>query len=165
MATPREDGKNDIVGVVGAGVMGGGIVQLFACAGYRTKLFDSREGAAATSIAKTAALLQRRLDLGKIDRAELDALIGNASVADRLDDLADATIVIEAMIEDLDNKRGIFQRLEEIVAADCIITTNTSSILVTSITAGMTAPDRALGAHFFNPVPLMRITEVISTAS
>jgi 3-hydroxybutyryl-CoA dehydrogenase len=164
MATPREDGKNDIVGVVGAGVMGGGIVQLFACAGYRTKLFDSREGAAAASIAKTTALLQRRLDQGKIDRAELDALTGNASVADTLDDLADATIVIEAVIEDLDVKRGIFQRLEDIVSADCIIATNTSSILVTSITAGMTAPDRALGAHFFNPVPLMRIAEVISTA-
>lgn len=164
MTANEQSNPSEIIGVVGAGAMGGGIAQLFSVAGYQTHLYDASAGAAEDSIRRTEHLLRRRFEQGKSDSQALDAFRKNASVVQSLGDLQEATIVFEAIIEDLEAKRNLFHQLEEVVSRTCVIATNTSSLLLTSISAQMKHMERALGAHFFNPVPLIPIAEVITTA-
>ncbi|HEU4376823.1 MAG TPA: 3-hydroxyacyl-CoA dehydrogenase NAD-binding domain-containing protein, partial [Telluria sp.] len=150
------------VAVIGSGAMGSGIAQVAAAAGHPVILFDTREGAAAKAIADIGKVFARLVEKGRMSAADADAANGRMRVAAAIADVRDAAIVIEAIVEDLGVKRALFAELETIVGDDCILATNTSSISVTAIAAELRRPQRLVGMHFFNPVPLMALVEVIS---
>ncbi len=155
-------GRADLVlGVVGTGVMGRGIAQIAAQAGIRVLLYDSRAGAAGEARASVEAMLGQLAGKGKISADEAIAATGRILLLERLEELSSCHIVVEAIIEKLEAKHQLFQSLEAIVSAECLLATNTSSLSVTEIAAGCKLPGRVAGLHFFNPVPLMKIVEVI----
>ncbi|MCF8176282.1 MAG: 3-hydroxyacyl-CoA dehydrogenase, partial [Burkholderiaceae bacterium] len=145
----------------GTGAMGRGIAQIAAQAAIRVLMFDALHGAATNARETVVATLTKLADKGKISAEALGAASAKLEVVRQLDELASAQIIIEAIVENLDVKKTLFQQLEDIIAADCILATNTSSLSVTSIAAGCKRPERVCGFHFFNPVPLMKIVEVI----
>ena len=148
--------------VVGAGIMGAGIAQVAAQAGHAVWLFDLREGAAAGAKTKMASALQGVVAKGKMDADEATRLLAGITPLAALDDGRDAGLVVEAIVENLAAKRALFQQLEAIVSTTCVLATNTSSISVTAIANGLQHPGRLVGMHFFNPVPLMKLVEVVS---
>ncbi|MCK9382319.1 MAG: 3-hydroxyacyl-CoA dehydrogenase [Sulfuritalea sp.] len=149
------------IGIVGTGAMGRGIAQIAAQAGIRVLLFDALHGAALSARETVVATLGKLAEKGKISAEALAAASARLEVVPRLEELASAQIIVEAIVENLDVKRQLFQQLEDIITADCILATNTSSLSVTSIAAACKRPERVAGFHFFNPVPLMKIVEVI----
>ncbi|WP_322997113.1 3-hydroxyacyl-CoA dehydrogenase [Castellaniella sp.] len=150
------------VAVIGAGTMGAGIAQVAAMAGHPVYLYDTRAGAAAEAIAGMTKTLQALAAKQKIDAAQASRAVAALHAADSLGDLADCGLVIEAIIEQLDAKTGLFGALESIVAPDCLLATNTSSIPVTAIGAALKHPGRLGGMHFFNPAPRLPLVEIIS---
>lgn len=150
------------LGVVGAGTMGRGIVQLFAQAGHRVLCFDSFEGAAARAVEFATGMIGRGVEKGRITAAEFDIIRGRIEAVGQLQDLAACDVVVEAVIEDLEAKRALFRQLEAVVAPHAILVSNTSSLVVAEIAAACAHPGRVAGLHFFNPVPLMRVVEVIA---
>lgn len=151
-----------LVAVVGAGAMGAGIAQLAAAAGHRVMLLDARPGAAASAIAGLVIIFDKLAAKGKISTSAADAARQRLTPAGKLDDLADAGLVIEAIVEDLAAKQKLFASLESLVDADCLFASNTSSISITAIGAALQNPGRLAGLHFFNPAPLMALVEVVS---
>lgn len=147
--------------VVGAGVMGTGIAQIAAQAGVEVLLFDNRDGAAHAALDTLKQTLDKLVSKGKIAQIDAQATLGRMRVADQLSQLKDVELVVEAIIERLDAKQALLAQLEAVVAADCILATNTSSLSVTSIARECRHPERVAGFHFFNPVPLMKVVEVI----
>ena len=156
----REQNVNTI-GVIGTGVMGRGIIQWAAESGATVLCYDSRAGAAGEAVAFVAGLLARSVDRGRMSAADRDAMLGRMQVASSLGELAAADMVIEAIVETLEAKRALFAELEQIVRDDAILCTNTSSLSVTSCARDCRVPGRVAGLHFFNPVPLMKVAEVI----
>ena len=156
------DLKGAPVLVIGAGIMGAGIAQVAAQAGHAVMLFDMREGAAADAKAKLASSLQALVAKGKLTAESVEQALSRIEAITSLDSAAQAGLVVEAIVEKLDAKRGLFKQLEAIVSADCVLATNTSSISVTAIANGLQHPGRLVGMHFFNPVPLMKLVEVVS---
>ncbi|MET0857734.1 MAG: 3-hydroxyacyl-CoA dehydrogenase PaaH [Telluria sp.] len=154
--------KGSVVAVVGSGAMGSGIAQVAASTGHRVLLFDTRIDAAAKAIAAIGKVYDRLREKGRMTAADAAAAKDRLQVAASLADMRDAAIVVEAIVENLQAKRTLFADLETIVADDCILATNTSSISVTAIAAELRRPQRVVGMHFFNPVPLMALVEVIS---
>ncbi|MGE0311586.1 MAG: 3-hydroxyacyl-CoA dehydrogenase [Lautropia sp.] len=150
--------------VVGAGVMGQGIAQLFAQHGMRVRLHDAAPGAAAKAIARIGDVWRSLEQKGRLDPETRSASVARLVAVDSLEALHDADLVVEAIVERLDVKRELFQRLEAIVGPDAILASNTSSLSITAIAAGALRPERIAGLHFFNPVPLMRVVEVIGGA-
>ncbi|RZT08465.1 3-hydroxybutyryl-CoA dehydrogenase [Duganella sp. CF402] len=150
------------VAVIGSGAMGAGIAQVAAVAGYTVRLFDTRPEAVDKAISGIASALDKLVAKERISAADCAAAVTRLHAAPALDDVADAGMVVEAIVENLEAKRGLFAQLEAIVADDCILATNTSSISVTAIAAGLRLPGRVVGMHFFNPVPLMALCEVVS---
>lgn len=149
------------VGVAGAGAMGRGIAQIAAQAGLRVKLFDTNPAAlnsARDTLTQTWTMLANK---GKMTPEQAHEALGKLYLIDELEDLSDCDLVIEAIIERLDIKQTFFKQLESVVSADCILVSNTSSLSITSIAAGCAHPARVAGYHFFNPVPLMKVVEVI----
>ncbi len=153
---------NTPVLVVGAGIMGAGIAQVAAQAGHAVWLFDLREGAAAEAKTKMASALQGVVAKGKMDSDEAARILAVITPLAALEDGRDAGLVVEAIVENLAAKRALFQQLEAIVSTTCVLATNTSSISVTAIANGLQHPGRLVGMHFFNPVPLMKLVEVVS---
>ena len=149
------------LGIVGTGAMGRGIAQIAAQAGIRVLMYDALHGAAANARETVVATLGKLADKGKISAAALATATAKLDVVPRLEDLGSAQVIIEAIVENLDVKQQLFRQLEDIIAAECILATNTSSLSVTSIAAACKRPERVGGFHFFNPVPLMKIVEVI----
>jgi 3-hydroxybutyryl-CoA dehydrogenase len=150
-----------IAAVIGAGTMGRGIAQVCAQAGLTTLLFDARAGAAAEAIASIGNALEGLVEKGRVSaEARRDTLSHLRAVAS-LDEVKVAGIVIEAIVEELAAKRDLLRSLENRIAPDAVIATNTSSLSVTEIATGSTYPGRVGGLHFFNPPPLMRLVEVI----
>jgi 3-hydroxybutyryl-CoA dehydrogenase len=149
------------VGVVGAGTMGRGIVQLFAVAGCEVLCYDALENAAQSGVQQVLALLARSVEKGKMSQVDLDSAAGRIRVAEALVEFAACDVVIEAVVEDLAAKIELFRSLEALVADPAILATNTSSLSVSAIAAGCRRPERVAGLHFFNPVPLMKIVEII----
>jgi len=147
--------------IVGTGIMGMGIAQIAAQAGIQVLLYDAKSGAAEQGRASLQATLQKLAAKGKFTADELQATVDNLIVIQELSQIATAEIVVEAIIENLDIKKQLFAKLEEVVAADTILATNTSSLSVTAIAADCDHPERVVGFHFFNPVPLMKIVEII----
>ena len=148
--------------VVGAGIMGAGIAQVAAQAGHPVRLFDARDGAAAAACGKLAATLDGLAAKGRLEAGEARAIAARIAVAARLDDAAGVGLVVEAIVENADAKRGLFRDLERIVGAGCILASNTSSISITALANGLEHPGRLVGMHFFNPVPLMKLVEVVA---
>ncbi|MBV7537286.1 3-hydroxyacyl-CoA dehydrogenase PaaC [Duganella sp. sic0402] len=151
-----------MVAVIGSGAMGAGIAQVAAVAGYTVRLYDTRADAVAKAISDIAAALNKLVAKARMDAVDCAAAIARLQAAVIPADVAGAGLVVEAIVEDLDAKRSLFAQLEAIVSDDCILATNTSSISVTAIAAGLRLPDRLVGMHFFNPVPLMALCEVVS---
>ena len=150
-----------VIGIVGAGAMGRGIAQIAAQAGLQVKLFDLNAQAvesARTALDQTWEKLRAK---GKLSAEQVAAAQACLVSCPAIEDLADADLVVEAIIERLDIKRDLFKQLEGIVSADCILASNTSSLPITAIAAACQNPARVAGYHFFNPVPLMRVVEVI----
>jgi 3-hydroxybutyryl-CoA dehydrogenase len=159
---PLDVSRSDLsLAMIGTGVMGRGIAQIAAQAGIRVLLHDSRPGAAREAKDAVSAQLQRLQEKGRIGREELGRAQANLVVAESLAALAGCPIVIEAVVEDLKAKRDLLGALEAIVAEDCLIASNTSSLSITAIAAACKAPGRVAGFHFFNPVPLMKVVEVV----
>ena len=158
--TQRKD--LDPVLVVGAGIMGGGITQVAAQAGHRVLLYDLEPGAAVDGRDRLKATFDKLVAKGKLTTNDAAEALERITPIDNLGDAADARLVIEAIVEQLDAKRELLQQLQGIVNQDCIFATNTSSLSVTAIAGGLDNPERCVGMHFFNPVPLMRLVEVVS---
>ena len=148
--------------VVGAGVMGVGIAQVAAQAGHTVMLYDAREGAAAEAKTRLTTSLEALVTKGKLTAQGVMQTLSRIETIVSLEAAAAARLVVEAIVEKLDVKRGLFKQLESIVAADCVLASNTSSISVTAIANGLQYPGRLVGMHFFNPVPLMKLVEVVS---
>ena len=149
------------VAVIGTGTMGRGIAQVCAQAGMTALLFDSRNGAAREAVAAIDKALDGLVAKGRMTAEVKQGVMGCLRAIDSLDEVASAGIVIEAIVEDLAAKRELFRALEQRIAPDAVIATNTSSLSVTEIAAGCGNPARVGGLHFFNPPPLMRLVEVI----
>jgi 3-hydroxybutyryl-CoA dehydrogenase len=154
--------KGSVVAVIGSGAMGAGIAQVAAACGHQVRLFDTRPEAVEKAIADIGKVYGKLVEKGRMGAAEADLARERLLPASSLGDVADAALVIEAIVENLDVKRKLFLELEDIVGDDCILATNTSSISVTAIAAPLRRPGRLVGMHFFNPVPLMALVEVIS---
>lgn len=149
------------VGVIGTGAMGRGIVQVSAAGGMHVLMMDTRPGAADEARDFVAKMLGRAAEKGSMSKADADAATARIRVAQSLADFKDCHMVVEAIVENLDAKRALFADLENVVKPDCILATNTSSMSVTTIAAKLKTPQRFAGLHFFNPVPLMKLVEVI----
>ena len=150
-----------VAGVVGAGTMGRGIAQVLAQCGARTLVYDAQPGAAKKARESISLALAKLAERGRLDAAAAQAAVARIEVAESLDAFAPCQVVVEAIVEDLDVKRGLFTQLESIVGPDCILASNTSSLSVTAMGAACKRPQRVAGYHFFNPVPLMKIVEVV----
>jgi 3-hydroxybutyryl-CoA dehydrogenase len=151
-----------VAGVAGSGTMGRGIVQVLAQCGVRTLVFDAQPGAAQRARQALAGTFGKLVERGKLEREAADTALGRVEVLERLEALSPCHIVIEAIVEDLGAKRELFSRLEGIVGPDCILASNTSSLSVTAMAAACKRPQRVAGYHFFNPVPVMKIVEVVA---
>ena len=149
------------LGVVGAGAMGRGIAQIAAAGGFRVKMTDAREETGREAGAFIARMLRRRAEKGQCSAEEAEAAIGRIEIVHGIAELAAAGVVVEAVIEDLETKQALFAELERCVSDDCILASNTSSLMITDIAARCARPGRVAGAHFFNPVPLMKLVEVV----
>jgi len=149
------------VGVIGAGAMGSGIAQIAAQAGHEVHLVDAFEGAASAARDRLASTLARLATKGRITLAQADAATANLHVADSAAALPECGLVIEAIREDLLDKRALFAALAGSQPAGTLFASNTSSLDITAIAQGLPHPERVLGLHFFNPPPLMRLVEVI----
>lgn len=147
--------------IIGTGVMGMGIAQIAAQAGNEVLLFDAKKGAAKQGRQSLQTTLEKLTAKGKFTDAELQSALNNLMVIEDLSQIAKVEIVIEAIVENLEIKHQLFKQLEQVVAADTILATNTSSLSVTAIASVCEHPERVAGFHFFNPVPLMKIVEVI----
>ena len=151
-----------LVGLVGAGAMGRGIAQIAAQGGCQVLLFDAQSGAADTARAAVQEQWQRLLSKGRISEEQLKAWSARLHPVADMAALKDCTLVVEAIVERLDVKQAVFAQLEAVVAPDAVLVSNTSSLSVTQIAAGLQRPARFAGLHFFNPVPLMKVVEVIA---
>ncbi len=151
-----------IVGIVGTGAMGRGIAQIAAQAGSTVLLLDAQAGAAERARQAIVDQWNKLVDKGRIDPAQASAWQGALQPVAEMADLKDCELVVEAIVERLDAKQSLFQALEAIVAPTALLATNTSSLSVTAIGAGLQRPERLAGYHFFNPVPLMKVVEVIA---
>lgn len=149
------------VGIVGAGAMGRGIAQVLAACGCQVHLHDTNAAAIDAAIASIGDVLGKQVAKGKLDAAARDATLSRLLPAHALARFASCALVVEAIVENLDVKRALFHQLENVVPADAVIASNTSSLSITAIASQCARPGRIAGWHFFNPVPLMKVAEVI----
>ncbi len=149
------------VGIIGSGTMGSGIAQVAATAGCLVKLYDTNTEALDKSKAALEKIMARLVEKGRIDEPEKARIQDNITYVDSLKDLSDSELTIEAIVENLDIKKKVFQELESYVSKKTIIASNTSSLSIASIASALKKPKRCIGIHFFNPAPLMKLVEVI----
>lgn len=153
----------EIIGIAGAGAMGRGIAQIAAAAGFQVLLFDAKEGAAQEACTALAATFAKLAKKGKLKPEEAQAASNNlAAVPPTSSELKVCSLIVEAIIERLDAKQALFADLEKIVSDDCILASNTSSLSITAIASACKNPQRVAGLHFFNPVPLMKVAELVA---
>ena len=149
------------IGIIGSGTMGSGIAQVAATAGCSVKIYDTSTDALIKSEKSLEKILRRLVEKGRIDQVEKSRIEANIHYVSSLSDLSDSDLTIEAIVENLEIKKKVFQELERYVSNDCIIASNTSSLSIASIAASLENPIRCVGIHFFNPAPLMKLVEVI----
>ncbi|MFF3484945.1 3-hydroxyacyl-CoA dehydrogenase [Streptomyces sp. NPDC002701] len=150
------------VAVVGTGTMGQGIAQVALVAGHPVRLYDTAPGRARAAAEAIGARLDRLVEKDRLTGAERDAARARLRPAESLAELADSGLVLEAVLERLDVKQQLVRELEDVVADDCLLATNTSSLSVTAIGGALRNPGRFVGLHFFNPAPLLPLVEVVS---
>ena len=151
------------VGVVGCGLMGSGIAEVCAQAGYATIVREMNDSLLEKGMAHIDKSLARRVDKGKLTADAAGEIKANLRGTTRLADMKDCDLVIEAVTENVELKREVFAELDEITGPDAILATNTSSVCVIEVAAATKRPDRVIGLHFFNPVPAMKLVEVVRT--
>jgi len=149
------------VGVIGAGTMGNGIAQVFAQTGFTVRVIDSVPAALDRAKGTIEKSLAKFVEKGKLQAADRDAALGRLSFGGAIETLADADYVVEAIAEDVGAKRALFARLDALTRPDVILGSNTSSISITTLGAATKRPDKVLGMHFMNPVPLMTLVELV----
>jgi 3-hydroxybutyryl-CoA dehydrogenase len=149
------------VGVLGCGLMGSGIAQVCAAAGYKTIVREVDQGFLDKGLARIRTFLNDGVAKGKVTAENRDLTLANMSGTTSVDALSDCDLVIEAIVENLDEKRQTYAALEPLVGTQTIFASNTSSLCITELAAATRRPDRFAGLHFFNPVPLMKLVEVI----
>ncbi|MET9482071.1 3-hydroxyacyl-CoA dehydrogenase family protein [Streptomyces sp. NPDC006638] len=147
--------------VIGAGLMGSGIAQVSAQAGWDVVLRDVTDAALARGIDGIRASYGKFVAKGKLEEADADAALGRITTTTDLDAVADADLVVEAVFERLDVKHEIFRALDKLVRDDAVLASNTSAIPITKIAAVTDRPERVVGTHFFSPVPMMRLCELV----
>jgi len=153
------------VGVAGAGLMGNGIAQVSAMAGYETVVLEAREPFLQRGMAAVEKRLDRAVDKGKLDSADRDGALGRLSGTLSAADLGGCDIVIEAITENLDAKKTLYADIEKSLLPDAILASNTSSLSITELAASTSRPERFVGLHFFNPVPVMALVEVVRSGA
>jgi 3-hydroxybutyryl-CoA dehydrogenase len=151
------------VGVIGGGLMGSGIAQVSAAAGFPTAVREVSEDLCAKSRQSIEKTLAKGIERGKVTEEQRDSTMANLRFVTRLEDLADSDLFIEAVVEDLDVKNSLWSELNRIAQPDAIFASNTSSLTIIAMATASGRPDRMLGLHFFNPVPLMKLVEVVRT--
>jgi 3-hydroxybutyryl-CoA dehydrogenase len=149
------------VGVIGAGTMGNGIAQVFAQSGFDVTLVDAAAPALDRARATVEKSLAKFVEKGKLSAPDRDAALGRLTTAIGVDAAAEADYIVEAIFEDAAAKRELFRRLDQLTRPDVILSSNTSSISITELGAATARPDKVLGMHFMNPVPLMTLVELI----
>ncbi len=152
---------NEIIGVIGAGTMGNGIAQTAAAAGFSVVMCDVSADFVTLGIANISKSLDRFVKKETMTEAQKSEVLGRITSTTDLDDLKDCSLIVEAATESFDIKKQIFVKLDSITGPDAILSSNTSSISITKIAAVTKRPDKVIGMHFFNPVPLMKLVEVI----
>ena len=152
---------SEVIGVVGAGTMGNGIAQVAARAGYNVIMHDVRDEFLQRGLAAIDKSLQRDVDKQRLDTAGKQSIVERISTTTELDAFRDATFVIEAVVENLGVKTDVFKSLDRITQPSAILASNTSSISITKLGAATSRPDKVIGMHFMNPVPVMKLVEVI----
>lgn len=151
------------VGVIGGGLMGSGIAQVSAAAGFPTTVREVSDDLCAKSRQSIEKTLAKGIEREKVTVAERDATLENLRFVTRLEEMADSDLFIEAVVEDLDVKNGLWSELDRIAQPEAIFASNTSSLTIIEMARATGRPDRMLGLHFFNPVPLMKLVEVVRT--
>jgi len=149
------------IGVVGAGTMGNGIAQVAACAGFDTVMVDVVPAALAKGVATIDKSLERLVAKGRLDAAARDAARARLATGGELAALAGCDLVVEAVVERFDVKRAVLAELDGVLRDDAVLATNTSSISITKLAAQTARPERVVGMHFMNPVPMMQLVEII----
>ncbi len=149
------------IGIIGAGAMGSGIAQVAATAGNIVKIYDANDVAMQRALENVRLGLRRIAEKGKISLIAAADIANKISIAERLEGLGDCDLIIEAIIEDLEIKKNIFNELEMYVSEDCILASNTSSLSITAIAGACQSPERVIGIHFFNPATIMPLVEII----
>ena len=152
------------LGVVGSGSMGSGIGQCGAQNGYDVVLYDVAQAQLDKAKAHIKGSLQKRLEKGKLTQEGMDQTLAAIRYTTNMEDLADRDVIVEAVVEKVEIKQSIFAQLEGLVGEACLLGTNTSSLSLTEIASGMRDPSRLVGIHFFNPVPSMKLVEIVRTA-
>ncbi|WAL84013.1 3-hydroxyacyl-CoA dehydrogenase [Pandoraea sp. XJJ-1] len=153
--------ENSTIGIVGAGAMGQGIAQIAAVAGYAVRLMDIDAAARTRAVENISAILNKLSSKGKLEAADVTTALGRIQTVGAVSELSECNLVVEAIVERLDVKRSLFAQLEDVVREDAVLVSNTSSLSITAIAAGCRRPDRVAGFHFFNPVPLMKVVEIV----
>ena len=153
--------RDTVVGVIGAGAMGSGIAQVAATYGHRVILLDQESQALDRATAAIEKNLARSVEKKRLTSVQADEIKARIVQSESFSDLSDAGLVIEAIVENLDIKRDLFESLDKIVKPDAILATNTSSLSVTAIARGSTRPERVLGVHFFNPPTVLPLVEIV----
>ncbi|MCB0318098.1 MAG: 3-hydroxybutyryl-CoA dehydrogenase [Bdellovibrionales bacterium] len=149
------------IGVIGAGQMGAGIAHVAAASGYETLLWDANAEALNKGIAGVKSRLEKAVEKEKISSDEMGVTLKNLTQVNSLNDFNDCDLTIEAIVENISIKDELFKKLDSIVKADAILTSNTSSISITRIAASTKRPEKVMGMHFMNPVPVMKLVELI----
>jgi len=149
------------IGVVGAGTMGNGIAQIAAQAGYFVVMRDTEMSFVEKGLKNIEMFLSKGVEKGKIDNSEKTTILKRIKGTTNMADLSETDFIVEAVYENLDLKKSVFMELDELSKTDVILATNTSSMSITEIGASTKRPDKVCGMHFFNPVPLMRLVEII----
>lgn len=150
------------IGVIGAGLMGSGIAQVAAQSGFEVNLMDIEQRFVDKGLATIEKNLKRMTEKGKIQAADADAIRSRVKGCLSLSDVsADANVIIEAVIEKMDLKKGVYAELDAVASGETIFASNTSGLSITELAAVTSRPDRFIGMHFFNPVPVMNLVEVI----
>jgi 3-hydroxybutyryl-CoA dehydrogenase len=156
-------GKIEKVGVLGCGLMGAGIAEVCARAGYTTIVREVNDGLLERGLGRLRGSLDKAVEKGKLEAAVRDETMGRLSGTTDAGALAECDLVIEAIIENLEEKRAIFAELDAVVKPETIFASNTSSLTLTQLAAATKRPERFVGLHFFNPVPVMKLVEVVRT--
>ncbi len=151
------------VAVIGSGQMGTGVAQVAARAGYETVLMKMTEGPVEAGKQKIAKALQRDVEKQRCTAEDMDATLGRLSCTNKIHDLAACDLVLESVVEDLEEKKRLFARLEDVVNESGIFATNTSTLSVTALAEATKRPTRVIGLHFFNPAPVMKLVEIVPT--